>query len=322
MMNVRAFGISDQATLVPLPETTLSASWQIDDDNRWIDVEAATPQELKQLLAPLGLHAEILDACLQPQRSTRLISQRKALYLEVPTHLGWDQQEKPYISVLCLNTTILTIHRDELHTIEDIIRNLDGDVPLYANSSSALLYYLLIEISKCNVDAALGVRAEAERLDQACHDQPDNLDPREIATLRRKVSHYAAVHDDHTYCAGVLQTVQTEAFRVSEQSHHFREMLPLTELTRQLIAGAESRVSSLQRDYEMLVQNRVDSRLQFLTILSAIFLPLTLLSGMYGMNFNDLPGMGVPSGYLIVIACMLLTAAATGAYFYWRGWFE
>ncbi len=321
-MNVRVFGISDKSTLKALSETTLSASWQKDADNRWIDVEAATPDELRELLDPLGLDAVILDASLNPERSGRVISQQTALYIEAPTHLGWDQAEKPYVSILCLKTTILTIHRDELHTIEDLIQGLNADVPLYARSSSALLYYLLVQIGKANLDAALDARAEAERLDQACHEQPETLDPDEIAALRRKVSHYAAVHDDHTYCAGVLQTVESEAFRVSEQSSFFRDMLRLSDLAGQLIGGAESRVSSLQRDYELLLQNRVNSRLQFLTILSAVFLPLTLISAIYGMNFDDLPAMGMPRGYLVVIGLMLATAVLTAAYFYWKGWFD
>lgn len=321
-MNVRVFGINTKATLEPLPETTLSTAWQQDTVHRWIDVEAATQDELRQLLAPLGLHATLLDACLQPQRSDRFISHRTALYLEVPTHLGWQQVEKPYLSILCLNTTLITVHRDRLHTIEDVIQGVGAEVPLYAQSESALLYYLLIEIGKCNVDAALAVRAEVERLDQQCQDRPDMLDPQEISVLRRKIGHYAAVHDDHTYCAGVLQTVESDAFRVSEQSSFYHDMLRLSELSRHLIVGAESRVGSLQRQYEMSVQNRVDNRLRFLTILSAVFLPLTLISAIYGMNFNDLPGMGVPYGYFIVIALMLATVGITGAYLYWRGWFE
>lgn len=53
-----------------------------------------------------------------------------------------------------------------------------------------------------------------------------------------------------------------------------------------------------------------------------MFLSLTLISGLYGMNFNDLPGMGIKSGYLIVIGFMLATAVFTASYFYLRGWFE
>ena len=73
---------------------------------------------------------------------------------------------------------------------------------------------------------------------------------------------------------------------------------------------------------ELSVQKRVDNRLRFLTILSAVLMPLTLISGIYGMNFSDLPGMGVPDGHLFVIGFMLATALLTGIYLFWRGWFE
>ncbi|MCA9068198.1 MAG: magnesium transporter CorA family protein [Planctomycetaceae bacterium] len=320
-MKLRIFGISDRATLEPRPETTLSASWQEDATNRWIDIEAATPDELSELLKPLELPPTVRESCLDDRRSQRVLSHPTALYLEVPTHLGWEQTDKPYISLLCLATTIITIHRDPSHTIEEIVRGLDSEAPLYGRNTSALLYYLLLQIGQANLDAALDVRAAAERLDQSCHDQPETLDPKEIAVLRQKMSHYAAVHDDHTYCAGVLQTVESEVFRVSEQPKFFHEMLRLSEFAGQLIDGAESRVSSLQRDYEMILQNRVNSRLQFLTILSAVFLPLTLISAIYGMNFDDLPAMHTPHGYLVVIGAMLATAILTAAYFYWKGWF-
>ena len=170
-MKVRVFGISSKATLQPLKETDLSASWQQDDTHRWIDVEAATQDELRQLLEPLDLHESLLNACLRPERSTRFISQTNALYFELPTHLGWDESEKPYLSVICLNTTIITIHRDPLHTMEDIMSGLDEEVPLLRPNLVGMLYYVLLEVGRCNVDAALDVRAEAERLDQISNEK-------------------------------------------------------------------------------------------------------------------------------------------------------
>lgn len=321
-MNLRIFGISDRSTLQRLHETSLSSTWQQDTDHRWIDIEAATQEELKELLAPLNLDTAITDACLSHERSERFLSHVSALYLEVPTHLGWEEAEKPYLAILCLKTTLITIHRDSSHTVEDIVRDLNAEIPLYARSVSALLYLLLVEIGKCNVDSALDVRREAEALDQACHERLELLDPWKISMLRRKVSHCLAVHDDHIYTAGMLQTVESEAFNVSQESPHFQQLLKLAELSGRLIDGAEARVASLQRDYEISVQNRVDSRLQFLTVLSAVFLPMTLITAIYGMNFNDLPAMGVPYGYIVVLALLTLSASVTGGYLYWRGWFD
>jgi hypothetical protein len=53
-MNARVFGISGKATPEALKETELSASWQQDETHRWIDVEAATQDELRQWLEPLN----------------------------------------------------------------------------------------------------------------------------------------------------------------------------------------------------------------------------------------------------------------------------
>lgn len=91
-MKLRVFGISDNATLEPLSGTTLSVSWLQDDVNRWIDIEDATLEELRNVLEPLELNTIISDACLQPDRVDRIVSTQNSLYMELPTHLGWTSQ--------------------------------------------------------------------------------------------------------------------------------------------------------------------------------------------------------------------------------------
>ncbi len=321
-MKLRIFGINERSMLESLPETSLSAAWVEDETERWIDIEAADDDELRSLLAPYQLPESILVACLAPQRTARFISRRNAFYLEIPTHLGWDQLIKPYVSILCLPTTIVTIHRDVEHTIEDVIDDLNEDVQLFDRSVSALLYHLLAKIGTKNLDAALDVRTRAEALAAELDADPDRIDPQQIAVMRRQISHYAAVHDDHTYCAGILRTVESRHLRVTDSSTLYGDILQLSQVSGQMIDGARSRVTDLQQTYDGIVQQRVENRLRMLTILSAIFLPLTLISGIYGMNFEDLPGMGVPYGYLIVIGVMLVTVFGMGVYLARKGWFE
>ncbi len=321
-MNVEVFGISDRATLERLEDVVLAAAWPEDPIHRWINVEDASPQELRELLAPLGLHPLILNACVASERCRRFISLESALYLEVSTHMGWDQQDKPYVSVLCLKSTIITIHRDDEHTMGDLIGELGASIPLYAKNSSALLLYLLTEIGRGSVDAALAVRTAAENMDRELHEQFESIDAQQIASLRRQISHLSNVHDDHTYCVGSLQAVESDALRVSEQSHFYHDLLRLEELAQHIVDGSEARVASLERDYELWMQKRADNRLQFLTVISALFLPMSLICSIYGMNFTDLPAMGQPLGYLVVLGFMLCSALITFGLLYLSGWFE
>lgn len=64
--------------------------------------------------------------------------------------------------------------------------------------------------------------------------------------------------------------------------------------------------------------NQTNEAMRFLAILTAIFAPLTLLTGVYGMNFEVMPGIQNPSGFWLMLAGMLVTAVALLYYFYRR----
>ncbi len=57
-----------------------------------------------------------------------------------------------------------------------------------------------------------------------------------------------------------------------------------------------------------------------LTVFSVIILPLTLISGIYGMNFEHIPFSHVQHGFVDVIVGMLLISAAMLGFFRWKRW--
>ena len=89
-----------------------------------------------------------------------------------------------------------------------------------------------------------------------------------------------------------------------------------------LIRSAETRVKDLQQDFLLNIQRKVDNRLRVLTILSAVFLPLTVLGGIYGMNFKYIPVIDWEYGYFVVLGAMVTIVAIMLGFFYRRGWFD
>ena len=59
-----------------------------------------------------------------------------------------------------------------------------------------------------------------------------------------------------------------------------------------------------------------------LTIVQAVFVPLTLLAGIYGMNWEHMPELSWRWGYPLMIVAMVLITVAELSYFKWRGWFD
>ncbi len=116
-------------------------------------------------------------------------------------------------------------------------------------------------------------------------------------------------------------------------SENVNEML--TEQETRLFTIFAGRVSGLYesaqilREFAMqlreLYQAQIDIRqnkiMQFLTVVTTVFMPLTLITGWYGMNFVNMPELGWDKSYFVVIAVSILIILLEFWYFRWKKWF-
>jgi len=102
---------------------------------------------------------------------------------------------------------------------------------------------------------------------------------------------------------------------------HAVQVMDLVETYRELASG-------LMDVYLSSVGNRMNEIMKFLTVMSSIFIPLTFIAGIYGMNFNtdkspwNMPELNWYWGYPVCLAVMLAIAAGLVFFFWRRGWFE
>ena len=102
---------------------------------------------------------------------------------------------------------------------------------------------------------------------------------------------------------------------------HAVQVLDMVETYRELTSG-------LMDVYLSAVSNRMNEIMKLLTVISSIFIPLTFIAGVYGMNFNtekspwNMPELNWYWGYPLCLAAMAAIAFGL-VYFFWRrGWFE
>ncbi len=102
---------------------------------------------------------------------------------------------------------------------------------------------------------------------------------------------------------------------------HAVQVLDMVETYRELAAG-------LMDVYLSSVGNKMNEIMKLLTVISTIFIPLTFIAGVYGMNFNpeksplNMPELNSYWGYPICLAVMIAIAAGLVFFFWRRGWFE
>lgn len=79
-------------------------------------------------------------------------------------------------------------------------------------------------------------------------------------------------------------------------------------------------LSDLVDSYLSTTSHQINERMKVLTIVSTIFIPLTFIAGIYGMNFVNMPELAMTNGYFIVVAAMALGGIFGLAWFKFRGW--
>jgi magnesium transporter len=91
------------------------------------------------------------------------------------------------------------------------------------------------------------------------------------------------------------------------------QLMDVVESYRDALSGlTEVHISSISL--------RTNEIMRILTVISAIFIPLTFIAGVYGMNFQHMPELAKPYGYYICIGAMLLIAIGQLVYFRIRRW--
>lgn len=94
---------------------------------------------------------------------------------------------------------------------------------------------------------------------------------------------------------------------------HAGQIIDVLETYREMSA-------SLMEVYLSSISNRMNEIMKMLTIMASIFIPLSFLAGVYGMNFQYQPELGWHWGYPVLWLVMLGIAGGMVAYFYRRGW--
>lgn len=143
---------------------------------------------------------------------------------------------------------------------------------------------------------------------------------RELLTLRRAIwSQRSALSDILRDRSPLIQEKTIRYYR--DCYDHAVQIIDIIETYRELTAG-------LTDIYLSSVSNKMNEVMKLLTVISSIFIPLTFLAGIYGMNFNpqaspwNMPELdwywGYPVFWLVIIAI-----ATSLIYFFWRkGWFS
>jgi magnesium transporter len=206
---------------------------------------------------------------------------------------------------------------DVFEPVRERIRRKSGR--LRQRGPDYLLYALLdcVFENYLKVVEILGDRIEA--FDEDLLDAPTpelleeiNVYRREMAFVRRAVRPAREI---------ALKLAKTENDLVTEESNpYLRDLEDLAEQVAEAVEIYREMLNDHLNSYNMAVANRLNDVMKFLTIFATIFIPLSFLAGVYGMNFEFMPELRLRYGYFILLGGMACVAVGMLLYFKKRKW--
>ena len=200
--------------------------------------------------------------------------------------------------------------RERLHSGRTRIRSSGADYLCYALLDAVIdAYFPVLERFGDRLDESeLQIMARADSsMVASLHEIRRELMGlrRAIWPLREVVN--ALMRDDHAWVKEETRLFLRDAY------DHTVQIIDVVETHRELAAG-------LMDMYLSILSHRMNEVMKVLTIIATIFIPLTFVAGIYGMNFDSMPELHWAWGYPAALAVMAVTAVALVMFFRRRGW--
>jgi magnesium transporter len=322
-MTVKGYEIDTRQHLVPIDPEHAAERSQEPGSMLWLDVEGLDRSEREFWLEHLRVDGLARRLCSEAGDRPGLYPLQREIVLVVPVlRETTEASEVQHLTCLCREGLLLTLHDCDLLT-DDRLADIDeAESWLSGRSVAALLAAVLIDLSMDDLHAAGRLRTAIIALEERMDRDPDSVEAEEIMDLRSEVLTLASAVGDLQPVAQALSATERPFFRL-EAAHDFMQcaLVNLQAADGQL-TWLDGRVSALRAGFEMHAQDKTNRRLGMLTVLSANFMPVTLLAGVWGMNFATMPALGMPYAYPIALGVMGVVGMGMYLFFRKAGWFD
>jgi len=265
----------------------------------WIDVDLADEAAARKALAALALCVpEIVEDAVTREPATQIARYDDYLHLVLSgCRLVGHKFDLERVDAVIGERFLLTLHRGHPVFLDAVRRSYLADFVRFAQSPSFLLYELWDHL----IDNYLTVHKRfEERVEQVQAHLIGNVDDTifaeaaelgsDLLHLRKVVLPARAVLTDLSTRKSAFVSEATQPF-LANMVGTIERVLQDVLVDRDILAGALN-------NYMSMVSHRTNQVMNRLTVVSVIFLPLTFLCGVYGMNFKVLPETEWHYGYL------------------------
>jgi magnesium transporter len=320
MIKVHVFREGLELTDVPVAQ--LSDVRGEPDTLVWADVVSGTPEEVAEMGHEFDIHPVALEDCHHQRKQRPKVEEYPGhvLLVAYAAKPGPDGQrvELHELDLVAGSNFLVSFHAGRPIDAESVARRVKAHPELAREGAGFLLYVVLDELVDSFFPTLDGIGERVEDLEEAVFAGSADVQS-QIFALRKDLIAVRRVAGPMRDAMIVLLRRDLGLFSREAQRYlqdiydHLIRVVESVEDYQDLAAGAlEANLT--------VASNRVNTVARNLTAYAAIFAVITMISGIYGMNFRHMPELGWRFGYAWAVGLMAVGAGGLWLYFKRKGW--
>jgi len=291
----------------------------------WINIDGVHDVKLiEQLGKEFDLHPLVVEDIVHPGQRPKMEEFEESLFI-VFNMLTYDdgatEVKSEQVSLVLTDHVVLSFQerpgdifdliRDRLRNGKGRIRKMGADYLAYSLLDAVVDHYFII-LEK--------VGGRIEELEETLINNPKPETMQEIHRLKREMLFLRkSVWPLRELIAGIEKS-ESQRVKTSTQKY-FRDVYDHTIQIIDTVETFRDMLSGLHDTYLTVISNRMNEIMKVLTIIATLFIPLTFIAGIYGMNFEFMPELKWRYGYLFVWIIIIIIAFFMIMYFKRKKWF-
>jgi len=292
----------------------------------WLDVgpDDFNPNSIERIGKKFELHKLTIEDVLTRGSTPVVDPFEDYLYIlasALPGEFEPGELETSQLSMVLGRNYLLTFHRKGIRAIDKAEEKfLDSPDDYFGRGTDHMVYRILDNVVENHFPTLERIEDEINRIEDEAIADPDEELFGEITDLRADLIEVQRTTAPQWEMAAKLARAETP-FISEERKIYFRDLRDDLARISDLLTNYRDLVAGTRDAYMTSVSNRMNEIMQTLTIVATIFIPLTFIAGIYGMNFEIMPELGWDWGYFGALGIMGFSAAGMLYYFKRKDWF-
>lgn len=288
----------------------------------WIHVMGLKNESLVHSLSKrFGIHPLMAEDILHTVQRPKIDELEDAVFLVLKMFYVRQTIRSQQVSFFVKDNFVISFEEHQTDALLLVEKKLEENrLSIRKRGEDYLLFSLLDVVIDNYFDTEEYIYREIEKIEKPLNANPQKQQLLRLIQWRKEL---LLIKRTIAPISDILQTLTRAnySFFQKENKLFFRDLHDHILRVLDTLDMHRESANSLVETYHAQVSNKMNEVMKTLTIMSSVFIPLTFIVGIYGMNFDNMPELRMQQGYFVTLGAMAVIAVALLIYFKWKKYF-